>query len=84
MNPEKQKNKKSSITENYQVPKPRGRIMSIFQEPMENKGRDEDPSDGLRDTEMIYGGLDASLTLLIHGIESDWIEEEMADDDDFK
>ena len=23
-------------------------------------------------------------TLLIHGLESDWIEEEMADDDDFR
>ena len=23
-------------------------------------------------------------TLLIHGIETDWIEEEMADDDDFR
>ena len=25
-----------------------------------------------------------SRTLLIHGLESDWIEEEMADDDDFR
>ena len=84
MNTEKHKEKKSSITENHQAPKPRGRIMSIFQDPMENKGRVEDPSDSLRDTEIIYGELNASLTLLIHGIESDWIEEEMADDDDFK
>ena len=34
--------------------------------------------------EDVYGGLDASVTLLIHGLESDWIEEEMSDDDDFK
>ena len=32
----------------------------------------------------MYGGLDPSLTLLLHGLESDWIEEEMADDDDFR
>ena len=25
-----------------------------------------------------------SRTLLLHGLESDWIEEEMADDDDFR
>ena len=24
------------------------------------------------------------LSLMIHGVESDWIEEEMADDDDFR
>ena len=34
--------------------------------------------------EDVYDGLDASLTVLIHGLESDWIEEEMTDDDDFK
>ena len=38
---------------------------------------------GSEDTE-VYGGLDPSLTLLLHGLESDWIEEEMADDDDFR
>ena len=32
----------------------------------------------------VYGSLDADFTLLIHGLESDWIEEEMADDDDFR
>ena len=32
----------------------------------------------------IWGGLDPSRTLLIHGLETDWIEEEMADDDDFR
>ena len=36
------------------------------------------------DEEDVYGGLDASLTVAIHGIESDWIEEEMSDDDDFR
>ena len=34
--------------------------------------------------EDIYGGLNASLTVIVHGIESDWIEEEMSDDDDFR
>ena len=24
------------------------------------------------------------MSLMIHGVESDWIEEEMADDDDFR
>ena len=32
----------------------------------------------------IYEGLDVDPTLLLHGLESDWIEEEMSDDDDFK
>ncbi len=32
----------------------------------------------------MYGSLDPSLTLLMHGVETDWIEEEMADDDDFR
>ncbi len=32
----------------------------------------------------VYGSLDPSLTLLMHGVETDWIEEEMADDDDFR
>ena len=36
------------------------------------------------DEEDIYGGLDASKSVIIHGIESDWIEEEMSDDDDFR
>ena len=34
--------------------------------------------------EDIYGGLNASLTVIVHGIESDRIEEEMSDDDDFR
>ena len=57
--------------------------MSIFQEPrganLQAKAEEETSQE--RD---IYGDLDASLTLLLHGLESDWIEEEMADDDDFK
>ncbi len=32
----------------------------------------------------IYGDLDYRVTLLLHGLESDWIEEEMSDDDDFR
>ena len=36
------------------------------------------------DDEEVYGGLNASLTVIMHGIESDWIEEEMSDDDDFR
>ena len=32
----------------------------------------------------MYGGLDASLSLMMHGVETDWIEEEMSDDDDFR
>ena len=32
----------------------------------------------------VYGGLDASLSLMMHGVETDWIEEEMSDDDDFR
>ena len=34
--------------------------------------------------EDVWGGLDPSTTLLIHGLDTDWIEEEMADDDDFR
>ena len=34
--------------------------------------------------EDVFGGLDASRTLMVHGIETDWIEEEMSDDDDFR
>ena len=32
----------------------------------------------------IYDGHNVCPTLLLHGLESDWIEEEMSDDDDFK
>lgn len=78
-------------------PAKRGRIMSLFKD---WKGRasgggsddhqgcshghgDECKLDPALD-EDVYDGLDASVTLLIHGLESDWIEEEMSDDDDFK
>ena len=40
--------------------------------------------DTKEDDENIYGGLDASLSLMMHGVETDWIEEEMSDDDDFR
>ena len=35
---------------------------------------------------MLFFGPNCTIfrTLLIHGLESDWIEEEMADDDDFR
>ena len=36
------------------------------------------------DDEDVFSGLDASLSLMMHGVESDWIEEEMSDDDDFR
>ena len=36
------------------------------------------------DDEDVFEGLNASLTVMMHGIESDWIEEEMSDDDDFR
>ena len=42
------------------------------------------PSAEFEDDDNIWGGLDPSRTLLIHGLETDWIEEEMADDDDFR
>ena len=32
----------------------------------------------------IYGKFDASRTLLVHGLESDFIEEQMADDEVFR
>jgi hypothetical protein len=32
----------------------------------------------------VYGSLDASHTLLLHGLESDFIEEQMADDEVFR
>ena len=42
------------------------------------------PKNDQEDEEDVYGGLNASLSVIIHGIESDWIEEEMSDDDDFR
>ena len=47
-------------------------------------GEPEEPKVDPALEEDVYDGLDASVTLLIHGLESDWIEEEMTDDDDFK
>ena len=41
-------------------------------------------SSSVQDDEDVFQGLDASLSLMMHGVESDWIEEEMADDDDFR
>ena len=32
----------------------------------------------------VYGDLDASKTLLLHGLESDFIEEQMSEDADFR
>ena len=58
--------------------------MSIFDDRRGGTFQEQIKDETNKDTEDIYGGLDASLTLLVHGLESDWIEEEMADDDDFK
>ena len=58
--------------------------MSIFDDRRGSTFQEQNKDETNKDAEDIYGGLDASLTLLVHGLESDWIEEEMADDDDFK
>ena len=58
--------------------------MSIFEDRRGSTFQEQNKDETNKDTEDIYGVLDASLTLLVHGLESDWIEEEMADDDDFK
>ena len=58
--------------------------MSIFEDRRGSTFQEQNKDETKEDTKDIYGGLDASLTLLVHGLESDWIEEEMADDDDFK
>ena len=42
------------------------------------------PKTDQEDEEDVYGGLNASLTVIMHGVETDWIEEEMSDDDDFR
>ena len=78
--------KDTSAAELQSPPKPRGRIMSIFQDrrgstyPLQTV----EETNTTKEDGDIYEGLDASLTLILHGLESDWIEEEMADDDDFK
>lgn len=46
-------------------------------------GGHEHEEEPIFEDDSIYGGLDASQTLVIHGLESDWIEEEMAVDDEF-
>ena len=58
--------------------------MSIFDDRGGSNFQEQTKDETNKDAADIYGGLDASLTLLVHGLESDWIEEEMADDDDFK
>ena len=58
--------------------------MSIFDDRRGSTFQEQTKDETNKDAEDSYGGLDASLTLLVHGLESDWIEEEMADDDDFK
>ena len=64
--------------------KPRGRIMSTFKDRNSYPQQTGEETSTDKQEEDIYGGLDSSLTLIVHGLESDWIEEEMADDDDFK
>ena len=71
----------------------RGRMLSVSKDqakPLEDSHHECNHGHGhvCRDDpaleEDVYEGLDASVTLLIHGLESDWIEQEMSDDDDFK
>ena len=42
------------------------------------------PKDLSKDEEDTYGELDASRSLLLHGLESDFIEDEMAEDKEFR
>ena len=49
-----------------------------------NKKSDKESKSSAATDAEIYGELDPSLTLLIHGVESDFIEEQMADDEDFR
>ena len=78
--------------------KPRPRLLSIIQDWKSkatnstaqsshqcnhSHGHDENKAECLLEDD-IYEGHDVSPTLLLHGLESDWIEEEMSDDDDFK
>ena len=78
--------KEMSAAQPQSPPKPRGRIFSIFQERRASKYQQytEEESNAIKEEEDVYGGLDSSLTLIVHGLETDWIEEEMSDDDDFK
>ena len=69
--------KKSIPAEDPVEPKQRGRILSIINNWKSRASQEpESKSDPVLE-EDVYGGLDASLTVLIHGLESDWIEEEM-------
>ena len=51
--------------------------MANIQEKSSKKIKDESDSE-------VYGNLDASKTILLHGLESDFIEEQMSEDKDFR
>ena len=94
-NPVKVKKKRTTPTEekaNTEPTKARPRLLSIIQDWKTRTSNsvqhrrasiEEAKEESLLDDD-IYEGLDINPTLLIHGLESDWIEEEMSDDDDFK
>jgi hypothetical protein len=46
--------------------------MSIFEDRRGSTFQEQNKDETNNDTEDIYGGLDATLTLLVHGLESDW------------
>ena len=80
------------LPSNAEQIKTRPRLLSIIQDwksrtsnstACHKSGPEECREEGLLDDD-IYEGLDVDPTLLLHGLESDWIEEEMSDDDDFK
>ena len=53
---------------------------------LKKKDKSSEPSE-MNQTETdldIYGDLDASKSLLLHGLQSDFIEEEMSDDKEFR
>ena len=53
--------------------------------PKDSQKKIEKSTNSKADTDAeIYGDLDASRTLLVHGLESDFIEEQMADDEVFR
>ena len=76
--------------------KPRPRLLSLIQDWKSraansntqthqcNHGHSEENKEECLLEDDIYDGHDVCPTLLLHGLESDWIEEEMSDDDDFK
>ena len=54
---------------------------------LKKKDKSAEPSENQSQTETdldIYGDLDASKSLLLHGLQSDFIEEEMSDDKEFR